>query len=400
VEQAGMKEAEKIFEQRIVPIFKSSDPSSCTQCHLGGVDLKNYIKPTSSDTFTSLRDQGLIDLDHPDQSKILTLIKMGEKDSPEAALIHEKARNAEFEAFAHWIKTSVKVPELRNAPKLKTDVLAGPKSPIEVIRYSRKDRILASFENSIWAMRFRCMGCHEEGSDQNRKLVEEHGEQVAWMKKGGVVATLAYLRDSELINMDDSSKSLLLLKPLGEVKHGGGKKMLVGDQGYKAYRSFLEDYVRVVQEKYPDKKSLPIADSQLQFGSSSWLRLTNTPASWAGHLVEIDIYAWDESSSDWEKTPIATSDRGMSETGSIWQHTITLLADKGTKRSADWSNSKPKLLPGAFLLKVYVDKTDRLLHDWKSGLGESDFVGDIKIMADWPEGPGKFTIADVAGFTE
>src|SRR5579864_2170939 len=63
--------ARQVFEQRIVPIFKSPNPSSCVQCHLAGVDLKNYIRPSQEQTFASLRDQGLIDLNAPEKSKIL-----------------------------------------------------------------------------------------------------------------------------------------------------------------------------------------------------------------------------------------------------------------------------------------------------------------------------------------
>ena len=35
-----------IFEKRILPIFQSDMPSSCAECHLSGVDLKEYIRPT------------------------------------------------------------------------------------------------------------------------------------------------------------------------------------------------------------------------------------------------------------------------------------------------------------------------------------------------------------------
>src|SRR5215470_20137199 len=71
----------KVFETRILPIFKSPNPSSCVQCHLAGVDLKDYILPSAEKTFRSLRDQGLIDLAAPEKSKILTLISMGSADS-------------------------------------------------------------------------------------------------------------------------------------------------------------------------------------------------------------------------------------------------------------------------------------------------------------------------------
>ena len=57
--------AAKVFEERILPIFKSPDPSSCASCHLASVDIKDYILPSAKDTFLALRDQGLIDLDKP-----------------------------------------------------------------------------------------------------------------------------------------------------------------------------------------------------------------------------------------------------------------------------------------------------------------------------------------------
>ena len=51
----------EIFDRRIMPIFRSAKPSSCVECHLSGVDLKNYILDSPEKTFVSLRDQGLID---------------------------------------------------------------------------------------------------------------------------------------------------------------------------------------------------------------------------------------------------------------------------------------------------------------------------------------------------
>ena len=96
----------EVFNQRILPIFRSPSPSSCVQCHLASVDLKNYILPSHEDTFVSLRDQGLINLDHPRKSKILTLIEMGDRDLDVGAkMIHEETRRAEYEAFASWIES-------------------------------------------------------------------------------------------------------------------------------------------------------------------------------------------------------------------------------------------------------------------------------------------------------
>src|SRR5688500_14356924 len=87
----------EVFEKRLLPIFKSPNPSSCVQCHLAGVDLKNYILPDHEKTFRSLRDQGLIDVKKPENSKILRLIQMGEEDRRAAALVHARTRKAEYD---------------------------------------------------------------------------------------------------------------------------------------------------------------------------------------------------------------------------------------------------------------------------------------------------------------
>jgi hypothetical protein len=110
--------AQQVFERRLLPIFRSPNPSSCVQCHLAGVDLRDYILPSHEKTFLSLRDQGLIDLDKPEKSKILALIQMGEADRATAALVHQKVWQAEYEAFAEWIKQSAADPRLRKLPGL------------------------------------------------------------------------------------------------------------------------------------------------------------------------------------------------------------------------------------------------------------------------------------------
>lgn len=385
----------EVFEKRILPIFKSPNPSSCVQCHLAGVDLKNYILPSADKTFQSLRDQGLIDLDRPEKSRILALIDMGGKDQSGAALIQQKARTAEYEAFADWIRRSVADARMLALPKLDPSEDAKPKRPAEVVRHDRTDRLLTSFENTVWAMRFRCMGCHTEGTPQNKKNVAEFGERVAWMKAAGPEETLAYLRQSKLIDVDRPERSLLLRKPLNEVKHGGGQKFQPGDQGYKAFRAFLDDYARVVKDDYPDAASLPKSDAEpVRFGTDCWLKLTNTPDAWGDRLLQVNVYAWDCRQNGWETSPIASSDRAVWGKGRLWQHNLTLLAAKGSDRAAWWAAGKPTLPRGKYLVKVYVDRRGRLATDWKAVLGEDDFVGQAEVESAWPEGYDRMTAVD------
>ncbi len=369
----------EVFEKRILPIFKSPNPSSCVQCHLAGVDLKNYILPSGDDTFASLRDQGLIDLDSPERSKILALIKMGDAEKG-AAAVHQKAREQELAAFAEWVKGAAADPRMRALPKLDAARRATPARPPEVLRHARKDRLVESFTDTIWAMRFRCMNCHTEGNPASDKLVKEHGPRVAWFKKAGPEATLEYLRKSRLIDIDRPEKSLLLTKPLNEVKHGGGVKFVKGDQGHKAVLAFLEDYARIMKDGYPDAKSLPALPAVRGFGTEIWLKLTDTPPAWADKVVQVDVYA--RKGDGWEASPIATTDRKVWGKGKLWQHSLTLLAPRGSERAAAWAKGKATLPPGRYLLKAYV-------------AGEKPvYLGQAEVSSAWPEGYGKMTAVD------
>ena len=384
---------ESVFESRILPIFKSPNPSSCVQCHLASVDLKEYILPTAEKTFRSLRDQGLIDLVSPAKSKILSLIAMGNRD-PKAPAIHAANRKAELEAFAAWIKACAADEKLRAAPKLEATEQAKPAKPNEVIRHARSDRLLESFERTVWAMRFRCMSCHTEGTPQNDKHVKEFGVKVAWMKKAGSKATMDYLISSKLIDPADPEKSLLLLKPLGKVKHEGGIKFAVGDQGHKGFREWIEDVAAIKSGKYAKAADLPKPSTgPSMFGTEAWLKLTNTPNAWNDKLLQVDVYAWDEAKRTWEGKPIATSDRKVGGKGNLWQHTVALLAETGSARAKSFA-AKATLPPGRYLLKVYVDADGKLERDWQVKLGEADYAGQVEIRGIWKEGYGQMTVAD------
>ena len=388
--------ASKVFEQRILPIFKSEQPSSCVQCHLAGVDLKNYIKPSSEATFLSLRDQGLVNLDQPEQSKILKLINMNDTDNAGANLLHAKMREAESIAFAEWLKACCRDPKVRNLPKLAAGELAKPARPNEVIRFARTDRLLESFEQNVWGQRHRCMGCHSEGSDQNRKLVKENGEQVSWTKKTAAETMTYLIRKKDLIDIDNPEQSLLLLKPLKEVDHGGGKKFLKGDLGYKGFRTWLEDYAKVVRDEYAKSADLPQSDPRRlkEFTSELWFKLTNTAPAWGDKLLQVTIHRWDDRTQKWEDAPIAISDRQVAAKPKLWQHTITLLAADDSARAKEWRRGSGQLPNGRYLVKVHVDRSDRTLSDWRASMRNEDFVGQAEFQANWRTGYGAMTIVD------
>jgi hypothetical protein len=224
---------------------------------------------------------------------------------------------------------------------------------------------------------------------------------VAWFRKDGPAATVDYLLNrSELVNAKEPLKSPLLLKPLGAVKHGGGQKFVPGDEGYKAFREWLEDYAKIAADGYPDAASLPKASAgPVPFGSDVWLRITGAPEEWRGKLLRADVYAFDTAAGKWEATPIATSDRVVSvkDVGTWakagnWQHCLTLLAAKGSPRADGFAKSA-RLPEGRYLVKVYVDAGGKLAKDWTATLGEADLVATHELTTAWKEGsPGAIVI--------
>jgi hypothetical protein len=242
------------------------------------------------------------------------------------------------------------------------------------------------------------MSCHIEGTAENKKLVEKHGPQVAWFKTAGPEATLKYLMESKLIDTRNPERSLLLLKPLKDgVEHGGGIKFVKGDQGYKAYRRFVEDYAAVVGDKYAKAADLPRREPVEAFGTEAWLKIANTPPAWADKLLTVQVYAWDAAKNAWEAEPIATTDRKVWGGGKLWQHTLTLLAPKGSERAKGWRAGGPPALPrGKYLVKVYVDAAGRVEKDWTAELGPAEYVGEAEVTSAWPTGYGKMTTIDAA----
>jgi hypothetical protein len=385
----------EVFERRLVPIFKSPNPSSCVQCHLAGVDLKDYILPDAEKTFRSLRDQGLIDLDAPERSKIVKLIDMGGGDK-KGPVVHAKARAAEREAFLAWISACAKDPALRAAPPLAAKDRARPVAEYAVIRHERSDRVLESFERNVWAWRFRCMNCHTEGTPQNEKHRRQYGDRVAWVKKGGAAATMEYLIASRLIDPERPENSALLRKPLGE-KHEGGIKFVVGDDAYKGFRTWIEDVAAMRKGKYVAAKDLPPSDAGPErFGTDLWLKIENCPPAWGDKFLQARVFAWDEAAKKWETTPVAVSDRMVFGKGKLWQHNLTLLAEKGSARAKAWRAGSPTLAEGKYLLRVYVDAAGRLARDWRGTLGEADAVGEVEFRARWREGYGAMTTVNGA----
>ena len=410
-ELSSSSSAEELFNARIMPIFRSPNPSSCVQCHLSSVDLKEYILPSHEQTFLSLRDQGLIDPKQPNESKILKLIKMGEKDLDEGAkLIHSKMRQQELKAFSTWIEACCQDQSLLAQPALAKAEIARPEKPDAVIRHSRRSSVVDSFAKQVWTIRMRCFPCHtpheldpanpkHQGPIKKQKeFAEKHPEWVERMRifRETPEETIDYLvrksRESKpgdfpMLNLENPKESLLVLKPMsklpqkiGEMKfappssaepvsHMGGLKMHYNDQGYKAVVAWIEDYARVVNGDYQSVDELPTDNWR---GTTQVLRLTGVSEDWpVGQPVQLALHQWDEKSDDWNGSPIAFT-QGTVTPRHMVNGSLLMIEPRH-------SDAETELGSGRYLVKVYRDQSGKLENNPTLLLGESDFVGQYEL---------------------
>lgn len=368
----------EVFKQRILPIFKSPKASSCTECHLAGVDLKDYISSDQAQTFASLRKEGLVDLENPDASKILKLIRMKpEKPNP----IADEARKKEYEAFRAWIHEAVKDPELSKAEATGKGV--GPSVSDEVIRHARKDRLLASFVENVWAYRGGCIGCHQPGDPPNaqaaenkRNWVKKHGEPAMfWLGSSGPEEALENLLKGKLLDLEKPASSLILAKPTTQVKHEGGQKMIVGSGPYRAFLRFIEDYSKIKKGKYRREEDLPGV-----VVTDQYLRVRNVPQQRA--LMQIDLHRIEGGRPS--AKPIASIVGGC---GPASGGRVEIQLERSSKEFAEISASR-KLPKGSYQLRFYIDSRNRLQANPLFKFGAQDLSGVLEISADdWPDDP-------------
>ncbi|MEL7496065.1 MAG: hypothetical protein AAFN77_00540 [Planctomycetota bacterium] len=405
-----------VFKERIMPIFNSPDPSSCVQCHLSSVDLKDYILPSHEKTFVSLRDQGLIDLEQPRSSKILKLIGMGDQDhDPYAKRIHQSLRKAEYEAFAEWIVASCNDEKLVSLPKADDADRSGPAVANEVIRHNRKSRVVNSFVRKVWSQRMRCFPCHTKheigpqqkgAKDKFDQWYEEYGDQMLIFKKTPE-ATMRYLIEQSekttetslpLLNLEQPDKSLLVLKPMSKIPpkegdrrvptyrepvyHIGGLKIHKNDHSHKAFISWIEDYAAVSEGAYKSPEDLP-DDNWLI--TQRILRMKEVPESWkTGTTFQMTVHAQTDSG---EWTEAIGFTQGTVTPKRIVNGAMILLSPTDDKQFKAWRLRKNKLPPGNYLVKIYADTESELEENPTMMLGEKRLIGEVQIEeARWRAG--------------
>jgi hypothetical protein len=371
----------RLFTERIVPILKSEQPSSCTACHLAGVSIQVYIRTDPGETFAGLRQAGLIDVAHPDDSKLLTFLSR--KAEPSNAAL-EQLRQTEHAAFRDWIRAAVADPRMLQAQPQER---LGTELPLEVVRHAHRDRVLSSFVDNIWSETGRCINCHspERNRDKIVKFGQDYVDSISWFVPNDPAATLQRLEDDGHIDLSAPEQSLLLTKPAGVVKHGGGPKFQVGDLAYHKFLNFVTDLAAIRNGDYRAADDLPPTPTNVSLLTTQHLRITDFPADLGEVAWRVDLHAHTVDGAGWSPEPVGVVWGRVNVKQHLGQGMVQAIFPKSDAQ-LDRRRSDPLLQSGPWLARLYVDRRMRLGQTPDAVLGPEDLAGQVEISGDWPPG--------------
>lgn len=246
-----------LFQERIEPLIGPDRKPSCSRCHLPGTDFQEYVfEGDACRTMACLAQSGLVDLETPEESKMLGWILRGSEEA-ESRLIDDDVVHTEYEAFRQWIEFSSQCgvefcgdipnpcgfenstpdpeepdPDDPDAPDEPEEI---PDLTVEGYGCEDSDLELAFFDHVYEPWRGRCAHCHTEDPPTR-------SPGPVWVSDDrtlvGSTETLETILERGYFDLEQPEMSLWLLKPLsvdeGGIEHGGGTKILKDDDMYIA----------------------------------------------------------------------------------------------------------------------------------------------------------------------
>lgn len=244
----------KTFRDRIEPLLDQERITTCNQCHLSGVDLTAFARETPCKTWACLVEDNLVNVNQPENSRILSWIL---RASPESELITDEVIQAEHDGFLEWIEANAACPgacagvecgEPGKGPTCSDGTTdPEPELPLGADERGCSDLELEqAFLDDVYAWRGRCYPCHFDTELHADKDAPRWLSLVGNCEKGSATS-LARVLGLGLIDVEEPTASLLLLKPLdtagGGVKHDGGQKFSsTMDPSYQSFLRFIQHY--------------------------------------------------------------------------------------------------------------------------------------------------------------
>ncbi len=241
----------KLFARRIEPLLSAEHPETCGQCHVGGVRLASFLRDTACESMACLQAEGLVNLEDPETSVLLSWIERAE---PESQLITADVILEERAAFLEWIEHEAECGSCQNVAcsevtstqcETGDDLLSPFEAETDPGDCGREtmDRL---FRGTVYKHRSRCSPCHF--TEENSATADApHLFQRTGDCRVASLGSMERILSGPYIDLQKPEDSLLILKPLAEVEggvpHGGHDKFVKsGDDAYDAFLYFVTRY--------------------------------------------------------------------------------------------------------------------------------------------------------------
>ncbi|MEM6929078.1 MAG: hypothetical protein AAF602_19220 [Myxococcota bacterium] len=150
------------YERYVEPFVSGAVASSCSQCHMTGIDISLYAQDTPCDTFACMVEYGVVTPDDPESSPLLAQIRMGD---PRSSVFDVQQ---EASAMLEWIRWNARCHEslcgtIDGACATGTGATSTGRTPLGDCS---EDDVLAAFWDAVIVDRGRCFVCHSDSGQQ------------------------------------------------------------------------------------------------------------------------------------------------------------------------------------------------------------------------------------------
>lgn len=152
-----------MYVRYVEPFVSGAVPTSCSQCHMTGIDISLYAQDTPCATMACMVEMGAVDLQDPSGSSLLSQIQLGDPNSSVFDV------DQEHQAMLEWIEWSAQchgeVCADVETPACSSGTGAGSTGQNPIGDCSEDD-LLLEFWNSVIVDRGRCLTCHSDYGQQ------------------------------------------------------------------------------------------------------------------------------------------------------------------------------------------------------------------------------------------
>ncbi|MEO2021835.1 MAG: L-rhamnose isomerase, partial [Pirellulaceae bacterium] len=153
-------------------------------------------------------------------------------------------------------------------------------------------------------------------------------------------------------------------------------------------------YAEFDDGKYEQAEQLPKPSAEVSVLTGQHLRIVDLPEKLGRKLLRADIFR--KTADGWSKDRWATAENPIVGRRKMWQSMVVSVAPRESARAKTLEPNQP-LPAGQYLVKIYVDRHDKLKKNRDAELGAADLYGTVQNRGEWRVGyqPPKIVHAPV-----